>query len=374
MKVALVCTGIGTASRGFEIFFQTLFRELSGRVDVTLYQGRGPSGPGVRTVRNLPRDARIWSLAPPTRKNFFRKYKLEQITFAPFFLPALLRERYDVVHLSEYHLGRILLALTKPHPGRPRFLFHNGHPFPPSMLEPFDHIQQLTLPRHEEGMRHGWGPRKASLLPIGIDPRPYARPDRAASRRGLGIPEGDFLVLSVGAVNRWHKRMDHTIRELAAVPGKPRLIVAGSFEEETPEIRREGERLLGERIRFLSVPHDEMPALYRAADLFVLASLYEGFGMAFTEAMAAGCPVVAHRDPTLAWLVGDGGVIMDMSEPGELGAAVGALMEQPGKLRALGERARQRIHDALSWEVLIPKYVETYRLLSERDRALERAR
>jgi len=368
MKVALVCTGIGTANRGFEIFFQTLFRKLAGRIDVTLYQGKGAPGPGVRTVRNLPRDARIWSLAPRTRKNFFRKYKVEQITFAPFLLPQILRERYDVVHLSEFHLGRILLTVLGKYAGRPRFLFHNGHPIPPPLLEPFDHIQQLTLPRYEEGLQQGLGTEKASLLPIGIDPHVYALPDRAEARRRLGIPEPCFVVLSVGAINGWHKRMDYTIREIAEVPQKPRLIVAGSFEEETPQIRRMGEKQMGGRIRFLSVPHEEIPFLYRAADLFVLASLYEGFGMAFTEAMSAGLPVIAHQDPTLAWLLGDAGFIIDMRQPGALRSTVSSLMERRQTLQETGQRARERIDRHFSWEVLIPRYLETYRLLSERRR------
>jgi glycosyltransferase involved in cell wall biosynthesis len=91
------------------------------------------------------------------------------------------------------------------------------------------------------------------------------------------------------------------------------------------------------------VPDEHLPALYAGASLFVLPSLFEGFGMPVLEAMACGAPVLAADTSSLPEVVGDAGALFDPLDTGGLAEALVWLCEHTGyreELRAKGfERA-----------------------------------
>src|SRR5207244_3262134 len=99
--------------------------------------------------------------------------------------------------------------------------------------------------------------------------------ERAARRERLRLPADRTIVLSVAALNRYHKRLDYLIEEVASLPEpRPFLLMAGQEEEETPGLRSLARERLGEDGHgFRSVPASEVADLYRASDVFVLASL-----------------------------------------------------------------------------------------------------
>src|SRR5207237_4265188 len=115
------------------------------------------------------------------------------------------------------------------------------------------------------------------------------------------------------------------------------LVIAGGWEPDTDELVEKGRRLLGQWVRFLiRFPRERMPALYRAADAFVLCSLREMLGIVLLEAAATGLPSLVHRHPVLQWVVGPGGEAIDMATPGSLAAALEKLAEDTQTHRTLG--------------------------------------
>lgn len=113
--------------------------------------------------------------------------------------------------------------------------------------------------------------------------------------------------------------------------------------------RAEVERLMapfGPRVRFLGiVPHEALPAVYAAADLYLWPAINEAYGMAFLEAQACGLPVVAGRTGGVPAVVGHGisGILAPIGDACAFAAAVGWLLDNPAERARLGAGARRRV-------------------------------
>jgi glycosyltransferase involved in cell wall biosynthesis len=93
------------------------------------------------------------------------------------------------------------------------------------------------------------------------------------------------------------------------------------------------------------VPDDFVPDLYRAADLFVYPSLFEGFGMPPLEAMACGCPVLSSPRGSLKEVLGNAAVLVDPEDVDALATQLGYLSSNPGlrhEMKAAGLAQAQR--------------------------------
>jgi glycosyltransferase involved in cell wall biosynthesis len=72
------------------------------------------------------------------------------------------------------------------------------------------------------------------------------------------------------------------------------------------------EPIIRDYVRYLGyVANEDLPALYQAAVSFVSPSIYEGFGLPYLEAMAAGAPVIASKVPTVTEICGDAALYVD---------------------------------------------------------------
>jgi glycogen synthase len=137
--------------------------------------------------------------------------------------------------------------------------------------------------------------RRITVIPNGIDPgdlRPLS--DLEALRREFATPE-QKLVLLVGRLV-YEKGFQLALDALPSViqqVGNVRFLVAGSGTHET-ELKAQAQRLgLSEQGVFLGwIGDDVLHSLYRIADLTVIPSIYEPFGLVALEAMASGCPCI----------------------------------------------------------------------------------
>jgi glycosyltransferase involved in cell wall biosynthesis len=99
-----------------------------------------------------------------------------------------------------------------------------------------------------------------------------------------------------------------------------------------------------EAVHFLDfVPHEELAGLYNLADLFVIPSYYEGFGLTLLEAMTCGCPVIASRTGACPEISGDAAILADPRDPADFADKIRLILRDEGlsnDLRAKGlERA-----------------------------------
>jgi glycosyltransferase involved in cell wall biosynthesis len=113
-----------------------------------------------------------------------------------------------------------------------------------------------------------------------------------------------------------HKNLQHLLKAFSLIAhGLPHaLVIAGKKDPRYyPPLETEA-RSLGilDRVSFLDyVPAEELPALYAGADVFVMPSLYEGFGLPILEAMACGTPVIASHTGSIPEVTGDAATLID---------------------------------------------------------------
>jgi glycosyltransferase involved in cell wall biosynthesis len=136
----------------------------------------------------------------------------------------------------------------------------------------------------------GVGADRINVLRNGVDLTQFLPADRAAARSALGST-GPTL-LSVGSLIR-RKGHDLTVAALAHLP-EWRLLIAGEGPERSALLALASRLGVSHRVRLLGQwPHDNLAALYSAADISVLASAREGLANVLLESMACGTPVVA---------------------------------------------------------------------------------
>lgn len=124
-----------------------------------------------------------------------------------------------------------------------------------------------------------------------------------------------------------------------------------------PIMRAAEEMELGKRVIFPGYASDEdLPALYSGAELFVMPSLYEGFGLPVLEAMACGTPVVASNVSSLPEIAGDAALLADPADSASLARAIIRVLLDPARAAAMRERglarARQFTWDACARQTL----------------------
>jgi glycosyltransferase involved in cell wall biosynthesis len=105
-----------------------------------------------------------------------------------------------------------------------------------------------------------------------------------------------------------------------------------------------------ERIRFMNyVSEVDLPGLYARAELLVLPSFDEGFGLPAIEAMACGTPVIVSNGGALPEVVGDAGIVFDLSKPEGLMQAIQECLHDCHLRETLREKGRTRIKN-YSWQ------------------------
>ncbi|QSW97954.1 glycosyltransferase family 4 protein [Haloterrigena alkaliphila] len=144
------------------------------------------------------------------------------------------------------------------------------------------------------------------------------------------------------------------------------LVVVGEFDEGGDCDRLLSELGIADAVETHSeISYDRMIDLYGTADVAVVPSLYEGFGLPAGEAMACGVPVVATTGGALPEVVGDAGVLVKPGDAGEMADAIRDLLADDDRRRRLGERARDRIVEEFDWERAARETVRTYRTAIE---------
>jgi 1,2-diacylglycerol 3-alpha-glucosyltransferase len=379
MKIAIASSGLGHVRRGVESWADDLALALHrAGSDVALFQGFG--APGRRWCHTLPcwrrADRRTLRLRSLTRRlggwryGCGSEYDIEQTTFALSLWGAIHRG-YDILHVQDPHVARVLDWLWRRGWSRPRVILAHGTEEPADQLRKYTFLQHLAPCYHQD-----WEPLRppgqlSFAIPNFVNTEMFHPGGRAAARIEWRLPQDALIVLSVAALKNSHKRCDYVIREFASFlesyPAPAVLVLAGAAEKETPAVLELGKRLLGDALRvYQSLDRARLPSLYRAADIFCLGSLSEMMPIATLEALASGLPVTCNRTPVLEWMAGEGGAPCDISQPGGLVKQWQALTAPEARQRT-SAAARKHAEEVFSEPVVLRQVLDMYRaVMSDR--------
>lgn len=217
---------------------------------------------------------------------------------------------------------------------------------------------------------------KQDVIPNGVDVHDYDRPDGLDELHDLRVEPGEKLIFYAGRLE-YEKGVQTVLDALPIVQRTHpvRFYIAG-VGTHAAELEAHAERLgLADRVHFLGfIDEDELRTFYRAADLAVVPSIYEPFGMVALETMASGTPCIAADTGGLRELiVHDGtGLRFQPEDPAQLAEMILRLTTDRHLAHRLTVDARRMINDTFSWTTIAGQTASVYARAIEEEAALRR--
>ncbi|MBK6794329.1 MAG: glycosyltransferase [Anaerolineales bacterium] len=226
---------------------------------------------------------------------------------------------------------------------------------------------------------------KMTVIPPGVDTGHFypIPPDEA--KQFIGLQPENRMILFVGRIEPL-KGVDTLIKAMSCLDmnltSRDRpvhlAIIGGEPDVDQAEMTEEMARLqsmcddlcMGGMVLFLGKrAQDTLPYYYSAAELLVMPSLYESFGMVALEAMASGIPVIASEVGGLGYLVQDGvtGYTVPDSDPGVLCERLSSLLGNNELRTSMGEKAAEYAKD-YAWEKIATSIIKVYEEVSREPR------
>lgn len=235
-------------------------------------------------------------------------------------------------------------------------------------------VATTTIEKDQMVQLYGADPAKITVIPCGVDVSLFHPIPMNEARQRLGICDRKHMVLFVGRIERL-KGIDTLLEAMALVvqdfPNwKEEIcvcIVGGDVSEDSAVADKEMERLkdlraklgIADLVTFLGAQaQDTLPDYYSAADVVVMPSYYESFGMVALEAMACGTPVIASQVGGLSFTVQDGvtGFLVPERNPVALAEKITLLLKDQALRNKLGaqgvEWARQHTWARVADQIL----------------------
>ena len=370
---------------GMNVYVLQLAREYArrgNRVDVfTRYHD--PTDPKIVEIEEGARVIHLEAGPLDASKN-------DLFSYIPTFLDGLYDfqkeegTRYDLIH-SHYWLSGMVGTTLSREWGAPHITtFHTlaktkmraraGEREPQLRQDIEGHVMSVadgivvsTDEERQDIIRHyDAPPRNIHVIPAGVNLKTFQPVDRDAARAELGIKE-ERVILYVGRIEPL-KGIDILLRAVPMLEygqGLRVLVVGGNPDNDVELDRLKSltvELGIGDLVTFTgSVPQSVLPTYYSAADVFVLPSHSESFGLAPLEAMACGTPVVVSRVGGMKTFVnsGENGYLVPWRCPESFAQRLDVLLANPDLREAMGQAARKKAL-SMGWNSVADRMLDYY--------------
>ena len=274
-----------------------------------------------------------------------------------------LAERLYVPHIVTYHTAALIKTQSRTGEDEPeaRRTVEGDLARSASRIIGFSPHERDSLVR-----LYGAEASRVKLAPCGVDLERFSPLDRKEARQRLGL-NGERVVLFVGRLEPL-KGVDLLLHSTAQMEERDELkvLVVGGAEEGNNEMRRlQGmarDLNVEKTVVFTGrVDQSELPFYYSAADVYVMPSYYESFGLSALEAMACGTPVIAARVGGLSSLVHHGhtGYLNSWRCPENFANSLEMILSSRDLRESMGRAARRRAEE-MSWERVAAEIEQVY--------------
>ena len=282
-----------------------------------------------------------------------------------------LAQRWHVPHITMFHTLAHLKQLANPAVQETPLRLEMER----RLIKQADRIIAATTEERAQIIRHcGATPGQVQVIPCGVDLQRFRPCDRQQAREQLGWKQDSPVLLYAGRLDPF-KGPDLLLRAASMMREKAQVVVVGGKLKDDDEIEQlrqlAAELRIAKRVHFLGArPQQELPLLYSAADVTVIPSCHESFGLAAVESLACGTPVVATRAGGLTTIIrnGETGYLVPRS-PGFFAERLDALLRQPELLEKMRQAARPSTLQ-YSWKRVAELVRETYESVIEEERVL----
>lgn len=299
----------------------------------------------------------------------------------------LLRRNYDLIHMHGYGTLTVSLAAVIARLLRRRYVL-TLHGFPRSPQQEkgivglFFTLYAKTLGAmtlsgafrlvaiseavKEEAVSYGAIENHIVVIPNGIDLGTKQTPSDAGIREYFGLGRSDRIIVSVGACHE-RKGFQHLISALPSIlqkhPDAILMIVGGDGGHKRELNDLVVDLGLKDRVRFTGFVDERVrDSLVREAEVYVIPSLVEPFGLVALEAMSMGKAIVSTRIDGLGEILEDGvtATLVEPADPGQLAAGVNGLLDDPAAARRMSENALQAV-SRYDWARVMEQFYALYR-------------
>ncbi|MFH0910759.1 MAG: glycosyltransferase family 4 protein [Planctomycetota bacterium] len=227
----------------------------------------------------------------------------------------------------------------------------------------FDRVAVVAPYLREAILRAGLPPGRVSMIENGITEAPPADGETLERlRRELRLRPGEKLVLRVARLAR-EKRMDILLHAFSQVVREcpARLIILGEGNSR-PMLEALMRELALEEAVTMPGYREDIPALLRLADVFVVSSDQEGLPIALLEAMSVRLPVVSTAVGAIPKVLSDGdcGILVPPDDPAALAKGILRILQNPDQGKEMAERAHDRFQREHSQKAMGEKYLSLY--------------
>jgi len=203
--------------------------------------------------------------------------------------------------------------------------------------------------------------RETYLTPVGLDTEKFQFHEKINWRHILHI-EDKKVLLYIGVLEKRRNPL-FLIDVLATLSSDYVLIIVGkgSMRQKVQEYAKHLE--IGSRcILFNGFVQEDLPSLYQTADVFLLASNYEIYGMTIIEAMYFSLPVIASLTAGAQTLIINdvNGIIINKFDIYEWSNAIKRIVEDKEILNSIGKNSKELVENHLLWEQTVNSYIELY--------------
>lgn len=361
---------------GMEFYVQRLSEELVARGhEVTVFTSSNTANPSVAKVNGV----RVFSLKQMT--------KVYNVPIVPSLFGTIIQEeKPDIIHTHQYPVFfSDVAAATSWLRNIPLLLHVHVVSEAKSTLSGFisdiyystlglrtlqtaDTVVVPSLAYKTKLLKMHVKPEKIQVIPYGIDTKKFQNNIKGEAFKTRYNCHGSKVILSVGRLN-YQKGFQYLIKAMPAVLKQipnVKLIIVGEGEQLSYLRQLSKSFGVSESVIFTgAIDQAEIPNTYSAADVFVLPSLFESFGIALIEAQAAGKPVIGTRTGGAqeALVDGDTGFLVEPGDPKQLEAAIVRVLSDYNWAHKMGEKGKKFVEARFGIQTIVSSVTELYEKL-----------